>query len=222
MTDKSTSSRYGFLEGTINKRLLILNIILAAVYFYILTFVFKHDNIYLFALLIAGEVFHLWQIIGYCYTVWNMRNDAVFDPNFNLGVDVFITVAGEPVEIVEETARAAMAMNYPNFKVHILNDGYVAKRDNWRDVVIMSQKLGINCITRTTPGGAKAGNINHGLSKTEHPYFVVFDADHVPKPEFLQQVMGYFKDRRMGFVQTPQFTDFLGSTVIILWAYHER
>jgi len=205
MSQRQYSKRYAFLKGDINKYLLVFNIVLALVYFYILTFIFEHDNIYLFSLLIAGEVFHVWQIIGYSYTVWNRKLEAPFDPEFDKGVDVFITVAGEPVEIVEETAQAAIAMDYPNFKVHILNDGYVAKRDNWQDVIKMSKRLGINCITRTKPGGAKAGNINNGLRKTNNPYFVVFDADHVPKPEFLRETMGYFTNRRMGFVQTPQF-----------------
>jgi cellulose synthase (UDP-forming) len=199
------SKKFDFLNGTVKKPILIVNIILALLYFTILTFFFEHGNIVLFVLLIAGEVFHLSQILGYCYTVWNTKHAANFSSTFDRGVDIFITVAGEPVEIVEETARAAMAMDYPNFKIHILNDGYVAKRDNWKDVILMAKELGINSITRKIPGGAKAGNINNALRLTQNPYFVVFDADHVPKPEFLKEVMGYFVDRRMGFVQTPQF-----------------
>lgn len=40
-------------------------------------------------------------------------------------VDVFITCYNEPVEIVEETARAALAMDYPakKLRVYILDDG---------------------------------------------------------------------------------------------------
>jgi len=199
------TDRFGFLEGTINRKLLLFNIFLAVAYFGILTFVFKYDNIILFILLIAGEVFHLFQIIGYCYTVWNTKHTHDFDSDFDKGVDVFITVAGEPTDIIEETARAALAMDYPNFQVHILNDGFVAKRDNWKEVVAMAKRLKIHCITREIPGGAKAGNINHALRKTRKPYIVVFDADHVPKPDFLKSVMGYFTDEKMGFVQTPQF-----------------
>lgn len=204
-SENNEMRKFDFIKGTVSKKILVVNIILAFLYFIILTFFFEHGNIYLFILLIAGEVFHLWQILGYCYTVWNTKYTALFSKNFDKGVDIFITVAGEPVEIVEATAKAAIAMDYPNFKVHILNDGYVANRDNWKNIIKLSKKLGINCITRKVPGGAKAGNINNGLKMTSNPYFVVFDADHVPKPEFLKEVMGYFIDRRMGFVQTPQF-----------------
>jgi cellulose synthase (UDP-forming) len=220
--ENPSEKRFGFLEGAVSKRVLITNIFLALAYFIILTFFFEHGNIVLFVLLIAGEVFHLWQILGYCYTVWDVKHVAKHNPNFSKGVDVFITVAGEPVEIVEETARAAIAMDYPNFKVHILNDGYVAKRDNWKDIIELAKKLGINSITRKVPGGAKAGNINNGLRETSNPYFVVFDADHVPKPEFLKEVMGYFADRRMGFVQTPQYYHNQGENVVTQTAWDQQ
>jgi cellulose synthase (UDP-forming) len=221
-SDNIESRKFDFLGGSVKKSVLLINIVLALFYFIILTFFFEHGNMILFTLLILGEVFHLWQIIGYCYTVWNTKHVATFDNNFSQGVDVFITVAGEPVEIVEETARAAMAMDYPNFKIHILNDGYVAKRDNWKDIITLAKELGINSITRKTPGGAKAGNINNGLRQTSNPYFVVFDADHVPKPEFLREVMGYFVDRRMGFVQTPQFYHNQGTNTVTQTAWDQQ
>nr|WP_239522260.1 cellulose synthase catalytic subunit [Geodermatophilus sabuli] len=154
----------------------------------------------------ATEVFHLVQIIGYCWTVWARDTARAFDPGFSAPVDVFITVCGEPVDIVRETARAAQAMSYPApFRVYLLNDGLVAGKDDWRDVEELAAELGVTCITRVTPGGAKAGNINHALSRTDSPFFVVFDADHVPHADFLTEVMGYFVAEDMGFVQTPQF-----------------
>ncbi len=194
-----------FLINSASKKLLLVNIAFAALYFYVITFMFEHGNPILFWLLIAGEVFHLLQIAGYCYTVWGKKIVRPFDAKFAAPVDVFITVCGEPVDIVRETALAALAMDYPKFKVHLLNDGRVAKKDNWKEIEQLATELGINCISRTVPGGAKAGNINNGLRQTKSPYFVVFDADHVPHPTFLRKTMGYFTDEKMGFVQTPQY-----------------
>ncbi len=199
------SRRSSFLAGDHNKQFLILNVIFALIYFVAITFYFKPGNTILFSLLIAGEIFHLWQILGYAYTVWNPDLKARFDKDFERPVNVYITVAGEPVEIVEATATAALNMDYPHFNVYILNDGYVAGKDNWKDVESLALRLGIGCITRTVPGGAKAGNINNALRTTSAPYVVIFDADHVPYTNFLKEVMGYFVDDKMGFVQTPQF-----------------
>jgi len=197
--------RTSFLEGMATRRLLLINSLMAVIYLLVITFAFKHGNIVLFSLLILGEIYHLFQIIGYVYTVRSHTPKFKFDAGFNQPVDVFITVAGEPVEIVRETAQAAIGMDYPNHNVYLLNDGFVAKRDNWKDIDNLAKELGITSITRRVPGGAKAGNINNALRHTFSPYVVVFDADHVPHKNFLSETMGYFADSKMGFVQTPQF-----------------
>src|SRR3989344_942982 len=93
--------RKDFLRTESPKILFIVNGILAAVYFYILTFVFPIGNPTLFYLLIAGEIFHMWQVFTFLYTVWETsymppRPTGYTPP----GVDVFITVAGEPTELV--------------------------------------------------------------------------------------------------------------------------
>jgi len=194
-----------FLQTKADKRILVLTGILTFVYFGLIAFAFTIGNMVLFALLIAGEVFHLFQVAMYLYTVWETDHVAEKDESFAEPVDIFVTVVSEPVEIVRETIEACKAMTYPNFKVHILNDGLVAKKDNWMLMEELAQELGVNCITRKVPGGAKAGNINHALEETTAPFVVIFDADHVPHPDFLQKVMPYFVDPKMAFVQSPQF-----------------
>ncbi len=205
-TATSRPDTTGFLHYVPNRGFLVANVVLAVVYTLVIGFAFEHGNWFLFAALLATELFHLVQIIGYCWTVWGRDTARAFDPGFSAPVDVFITVCGEPVDVVRETARAAQAMSYPGpFRVHLLNDGLVAGKDDWREIEELADELGVTCITRVTPGGAKAGNINHALSRTDSPFFVVFDADHVPHADFLTEVMGYFVADDMGFVQTPQF-----------------
>lgn len=184
---------------------LILNLVLSIAYFLCITALFEIGNPYLFGLLVAGEVFHLWQVAGYLHTVWPRKRWKEFDGSFKPSVAVFITVCGEPTKIVEQTVKAALKMKYPDFKVYILNDGFVANRDNWQEAETLAQKYGIACITRREPGGAKAGNINNAVRQTDEPFIVVFDADHVPKSSFLSEMMGYFSDKKVAFVQSPQF-----------------
>jgi len=200
-----TDEKKNFLEGNMLSSTLIFNLILAILYFIALLFWSPQGNKIMFWVLIAGQLYYLWQLITYLYTVWDTNHAARHDSSYKPAVDVFITVAGEPVDIVEETVRAAKSMDYPNFRVYILNDGLVAKKDNWRDMEILAEHVGVECITRTVPGGAKAGNINNAMSKTRSPFVVIFDADHVPHKDFLQKTMGYFVDPKMGFVQSPQF-----------------
>src|SRR5690606_36982176 len=108
-----------FLETHTPKLLLVANIILTIIYFYTITFAFKQGNMVLFTLLIIGEVFHVWQVLTYIYTVWETDYQPKMNTRVHPAVDVFITVAGEPLEIIEETVRAALAMHYPNFKVYV-------------------------------------------------------------------------------------------------------
>ncbi len=66
------------------------------------------------------------------------------------------------------------------------------------------------------PHHAKAGNINYAIfaGGTTGEFIVTLDADHIPKPQFLQRVLPYFFDydiargsyyeSNIAFVQTPQ------------------
>ncbi len=197
--------RTDFLRTDSPKFLLLLNASLALAYFVILAFFFPVGNPVLFYFLIAGEVFHMWQVFTFLYTVWETETEFVKDFTFTPHVDVLITVAGEPVELVERTIKSAKVMRYPNFSIHILNDGFVAGKPNWREIEALASRLGVNCITRTVAGGAKAGNINNGLKFTSAPFIACFDADHAPHPDFLLKTIPYFGDPKVGFVQTPQF-----------------
>lgn len=208
MTSKQHNPDTQFLSGSASQVLLAFNAGLAVAYFAVIAFFFPHASRILFGVLIAGEVFHLWQVLTFLYTVWDMR--SIKPPRRTratpiLAADVFITVAGEPVELVEATALAAKNMRYPVFNVYLLNDGYVAGKDNWREIEEMAARLGVGCITRTMQGGAKAGNINNALAETYAPLVAVFDADHVPHPDFLSKTAAYFADPHVGFVQSPQY-----------------
>lgn len=204
--------RADFLKTESPKALLALNAVFAAAYFFVLAFFFPVGQPVLFYLLIVGEFFHLWQVNTFLYTVWDTswvtphdRTGRRVNRAYLPSVDVFITVAGEPVELVRKTAMAAKAMRYPQHAVYLLNDGYVAKKENWRDIERLAEQLGVHCVTRTVPGGAKAGNINNGLRFSTSPFVAYFDADHVPHSDFLLKTVPYFSDASVAFVQTPQF-----------------
>lgn len=113
-------------------------------------------------------------------------------------VDVYITVYGEPLATVEQTATAARDI-IGKHETYLLDDGASD------DIKAMAERVGVGYIRRTEHKHAKAGNINHALGVTSGEFFVVFDADHVPKPNFLQETMPFFANSKTAFVQTPQF-----------------
>ncbi len=215
MINISEKEKKDFLNTETNTGVLLAGIILTVIYFAVITFMFPMGNKVIFAFLIAGEVFHVFQVLMYISTVWQTEYFPKRNHSYAPPVDVFITVAGEPVEVVEETVVAAKAMNYPNFRVYILNDGFVAKKDNWQEMIDLAKKYGIGCVTRSTPGGAKAGNINNAINETAvgadgkwlpgGSLIVILDSDHVPHEDFLEKTVPYFSDQKVAFVQSPQF-----------------
>lgn len=50
--------------------------------------------------------------------------------------------------------------------------------------------------------GFKAGNISYGLTFAKGDFIVIFDADSIPPKDFLIKTMPYFKDDRVGLLQT--------------------
>jgi cellulose synthase (UDP-forming) len=69
----------------------------------------------------------------------------------------------------------------------------------------MCEELGARYVARPAPRRhAKAGNINYALEQVEAEFIVTLDADHVPRPELLERMLGYFADERVAVVQAPQ------------------
>lgn len=129
-------------------------------------------------------------------------------------VDVFIATYNEPCELLYKTVNGCKFMQYPDKnKVHIFlcDDGRRA------EVRELAARMGVGYLDREDNQHAKAGNLNHALSVTNAPYVVTFDADMIPKRDFLMHTIPYFIDMEMkneekkegeqmhmGFVQTPQ------------------
>jgi len=136
-------------------------------------------------------------------------------------VDVLIPTYNEEPDLLEVTLLSALEMDYPKdrLKVYLLDDGGTDQRCNAEDPELaaaskhrrtelraLCERWGAHYITRAKNIGSKAGNINNGLEFSEGELVVIFDADHAPTRDFLQNTVGWFlKDPKMFLVQTPHF-----------------
>lgn len=136
-------------------------------------------------------------------------------------VDVLVPSYNEDADLLATTLAAAKAMDYPadRFTVWLLDDGgtrqkresdrfeeAAAARRRHADLQALCADLGVRYLTRDRNLDAKAGNINHALGHCNGDLVVVFDADHAPTRDFLQQTVGHFaEDDRLFLVQSPHF-----------------
>ncbi|MGO4906915.1 glycosyltransferase [Pseudorhodobacter sp. W20_MBD10_FR17] len=117
-------------------------------------------------------------------------------------VDVMFATYNEDPELVRLGIREAKQMTYPHpidIRIHILDDG---RRDEMRAV---TEQEGANYISRTTNEGFKAGNLRNAMEQTDGDFLVICDADTRPFPTLLEHTLGYFRDPKMAWVQTPQW-----------------
>jgi cellulose synthase (UDP-forming) len=112
-------------------------------------------------------------------------------------VDVYIPTYDESLEVLEKTITGAISLDYPNFKVWLLDDG----RRPWLKEFCNTK--GVGYLTRGDNAHAKAGNINHALTKTNADFIAIFDADFIPQRNFLMRTVGFFADPAIGIVQVP-------------------
>jgi cellulose synthase (UDP-forming) len=162
-------------------------------------------NLDVWPIALALVVAETYSFIGACLfglAMWReLHRGEPPDPT-DVTVDVFITCYNEPVELVRRTVRAALAIRYPH-RTYVLDDGnsdamramaeaesagYIVRSEDWRG----------------RPRHAKAGNLNNALLHTQGELILMLDADQLPQPTILDRSVGYFRDPRMAFVQTPQ------------------
>ncbi len=113
-------------------------------------------------------------------------------------VDVFVPTYDEEVPILRRTLVAVLGMRYPRMRVYLLDE---QKRPG---VQALCEELGVTWMTRPDNSGAKAGNLNHALARTDGELVVIFDADQAPVRSFLDlTVPPFLEDPGLALVQTP-------------------
>ncbi len=118
-------------------------------------------------------------------------------------VDVFLPSAGEPLDILRNTYRHVSRLTWPaQVVVWVLDDSARP------DVAALAVEFGFTYRSRPDRGRLKkAGNLRYGYEQSDGDLIVVLDADFVPRPDFLAELVPYFEDADVGIVQSPQFFD---------------
>jgi cellulose synthase (UDP-forming) len=136
-------------------------------------------------------------------------------PDRPLSVDIFFPTYSEDPELVRLSLQDAKKVTYPHpitLNIWVLDDG---RRSAMKQV---AEEEGVGYLTRPNNVGFKAGNLHSGLDQTHADIVVICDADTRPLPGLLGETLGYFRDPKVAWVQTPQwFYDIPAGTPLPQW-----
>ena len=89
-------------------------------------------------------------------------------------------------------------------EIQVLDDSTDESVDITKSKIATLKNKGIDItyIHRTNRQGFKAGALKEGLEIAKGEYIAIFDADFLPKSDWLLQTIPYFKNPKIGVVQT--------------------
>jgi len=180
------------------RRLLVVAFLAASVWYLHWRLGTLNPDAPIFSGLIYGaELFGFATALLHVFMCWRLTNRSAPPARLDVTVDVFVPTYNESVDLVRKTLLAARGMDHPH-KTWLLDDG---RRPEMR---ALAAQLGCEYLERADNLHAKAGNLNHALQHSSGELIAIFDADHAPRRDFLAKTLGYFENKRVAFVQTPQ------------------
>ncbi len=143
---------------------------------------------------------------------WRSKKNPDSSPKFDLSrtdetplVTIQLPIYNE-MYVVERLLKNISEMDYPaeKLEIQVLDDSTDASVEKTALLIRELQKKGIDIqhIQRTDRSGFKAGALKEGLKIAKGEFIAVFDADFLPKKDWLKETIPYFKDPQIGVVQT--------------------
>ncbi|MEW2015348.1 glycosyltransferase family 2 protein [Rhodococcus sp. NPDC076796] len=118
-------------------------------------------------------------------------------------VDVFLPSAGEDITVLHNTFWHVSQLQWSGeLTVYVLDD---SDRDSVRE---LADAFGYEYRVRPNRGYLKkAGNLRFGFDESSGDFITILDADFVPRPDYLHQLMPYTTEEDVAIVQSPQYFD---------------
>ena len=127
------------------------------------------------------------------------RNTTIALADVDIPVAVLYTTCND---FVEAGATSCARMQYPHYKVYVLDDS--SDPDCRRRIDRFAKRYDhVEVVRRPDRAGFKAGNLNHALQNVvTEPYFVIADSDEILPRDFLSKLTPRIvADPQCGFIQ---------------------
>jgi cellulose synthase/poly-beta-1,6-N-acetylglucosamine synthase-like glycosyltransferase len=178
------------------------------------TLAYRIANVAVTASIVVLEVSRLINVVNVAVASLSARNPVPVEPPPDLRVAFLTTIvpSKEPLELVRETLQAARRVRYPGgIDVWLLDEG------DDEAVRSMCRQLGVHHFSRRGvarwnqpsgpfKAGSKHGNYNAWVDAHGDRYdvYASVDPDHRPTENYLERILGYFRDPDVAFAVGPQ------------------
>jgi cellulose synthase/poly-beta-1,6-N-acetylglucosamine synthase-like glycosyltransferase len=168
------------------------------------------DEIVLIGYFLSLSILFIFGLHGFIMLYYHKKYKAVQHqpiPDFECKdvVTIQLPLYNE-LYVVERLIDAVCAIDYPKDKleIQVLDDSTDETVEVAAKIVDEKKKLGldISYIHRKNRKGYKAGALKEGLAIAKGKYIAIFDADFIPRKNFLKKTLSFFSDENVGMVQT--------------------
>lgn len=168
------------------------------------------DEIVLIGYFLSLSILFIFGLHGFIMLYYHKKYKAVQHkpiPDFECKdvVTIQLPLYNE-LYVVERLIDAVCAIDYPKDKleIQVLDDSTDETVEVAGKIVEEKKKLGLDItyIHRKNRKGYKAGALKEGLAIAKGKYIAIFDADFIPRKNFLKKTLSFFSDDNVGMVQT--------------------
>jgi cellulose synthase/poly-beta-1,6-N-acetylglucosamine synthase-like glycosyltransferase len=145
-----------------------------------------------------------------CDAVCRTRSTRRFpprDPAYRPMVSLQLAAYNEPPDMLIQTVKSLEQLDYPAYEVVIV-DNNTKDPEVWQPVEeYCRDRPGLRFVHVDPWPGFKSGALNLALARYTHPKAEVvgiIDADYLVDPNWLTDLVGYFAEPSVAYVQTPQ------------------
>jgi cellulose synthase (UDP-forming) len=167
--------------------------------------------VFLFGLATYLYVFQLISVgINLGYKEFDLQKHDKFIEEFwnknekKYRIDIFLPICGEDLAVLKNTWSGVCNLNSEKYEFN----SFVMDDADDPEAKKLAESFGFTYWVRPNRGEMKkAGNLKYGFYKTSGDFIIIFDADFVPRHDFVKETLPYMIDSKYGIVQTPQYFD---------------
>ncbi len=168
------------------------------------------DNFVLISYFITLSVLSMFGMYGFVMLYYHRKyGDRKQKSDEELNKNAFVTIQlpiYNELYVVKRLIESVCKIDYPKDKleIQVLDDSTDETKDIVSEIVAEKQKEGfdIKQIRRENRKGFKAGALKEGLKTAKGEFIAIFDADFLPKKDFIKKTLSFFSDEKVGMVQT--------------------